>query len=109
MFPGVLRRKPVGIDYYIAMGGSAYSTVSDLASRMQSSDTYSGVFTELCRQFASLVDMLSEVAENSNLHSHSDILELYEQWLQTGSERIASKLRAAGIEPVNFNNRGRQH
>lgn len=109
MFPGVLRRKPVGIDYYIAMGGSAYGSVSGLVGRLRLNDAFSGVFTELCGQFASLVDVLSEVAENSNLHSHSDILELYEQWLHTGSKRIASKLRAAGIEPVNFNNKGQRH
>jgi len=109
MFPGILHRKPVGLDYYIAMGGSAYGSVSDLVERLKLSHAFSGVFLELNRQFALLVDVLSEVAENSNLNSHADILELYEQWLQTGSKRIANKLRAAGIEPVDFNNAGRQH
>lgn len=102
MFPGVLRRKPVGLDYYIAMGGSAYNTASGLARRLKFARGFSGMFHELGRHFASLVDLLSEVAENSNMHSHADLLELYEQWLQTGSRRIASKLRAAGIEPFDF-------
>ncbi|MCW8962462.1 MAG: hypothetical protein OQL16_01605 [Gammaproteobacteria bacterium] len=109
MFPGVLRRKPVGLDYYIAMGGSAYGAASDLVGRLNFSQAFSGIFLELGGRFALLVDVLSEVAENSNLNSHADILELYEQWMQTGSKRIANKLRAAGIEPVDFNNKRRQH
>ena len=109
MFPGVLHRKPVGIDYYIAMGGSAYGSVSELLERLNYWGSSSDVFTELGGQFALLVDVLSEVAENSNLNNHSDILELYEQWLQTGSRRLANKLRAAGIEPVDFNNNKRRH
>ena len=109
MFPGVLHRKPVGIDYYIAMGGSAYGSASDLVERLNYSEDFSAVFLELGGQFALLVDVLSEVAENSNLNNQSDILELYEQWLQTGSRRLANKLRAAGIEPVDFNHKRRQH
>ena len=109
MFPGILHRKPVGLDYYIAMGGSAYGSVSDLVERLKLSQAFSGIFLELGRQFALMVDVLSEVAENSNLNSHADILELYEQWLQTGSKRIANKLRAAGIEPVEINDNRRQH
>jgi hypothetical protein len=109
MFPGVLRRKPVGLDYYIAMGGSAYSSVSGLVDRLKLGEGFCGLFTELYEQFPLLVDLLSEVAENSNLHSHADLLELYEQWLQTGSKRIAGKLRAAGIEPVDFRNNRRTH
>ena len=109
MFPGVLHRKPVGIDYYIAMGGSAYGSVSELVERLNYWGSSSDLFTELGGQFALLVDVLSEVAENSNLNNQSDILELYEQWLQTGSKRLANKLRAAGIEPVDFSSNKRRH
>ena len=109
MFPGVLHRKPVGIDYYIAMGGSAYSSVSELVDRLKFGDSYRDIFSELHAHFTVLVDVLSEVAESSNLHSQADILQLYEQWMQTGSKRIASKLRAAGIEPIGLNRKGRAH
>jgi hypothetical protein len=102
MFPGVLNRKPVGLDYYIAMGGSAYGSASVLVERTHYSEAFSDILTELYTQFSLLVDVLSEVAENSNLNSHADVLALYEQWLQTGSKRIAKKLRAAGVEPVDF-------
>ena len=109
MFPGVLHRKPVGLDYYIAMGGSAYGSASNIVERMNYSEAFTEIFTELCHHFTLLVDVLSEVAENSNLNNQSDILVLYEQWLETGSKRLEKKLRAAGIEPVNFNNKQRQH
>ena len=109
MFPGVLHRKPVGLEYYIAMGGSAYGSASNLVERINYSEAFTDIFSELCGHFSLLVDVLSEVAENSNLNNNADILELYEQWLQTGSQRLARKLRAAGIEPVDFNNRQLAH
>lgn len=109
VFPGVLRRKPVGLDYYIAMGSSAYGSVSELAGRLKCNRGSTGMFYELGQRFSMLVDVLGEVAENSNMYSHADLLELYEQWLQTGSKRIANKLKAAGIEPVNFARQGRLH
>lgn len=99
MFPGVLHRKPIGLDYYIAMGGNAYGLVSDMVPRVMRSQSFVVMFTELGQGFVQFVDVLSEVAENSNMTNHMDLLEMYEQWLQTGSQRLASKLRNAGIEP----------
>jgi hypothetical protein len=99
MFPGVLHRKPIGLDYYIAMGGNAYGLVSDLVTRVSRSKSFVVIFAELGQGFAQYVDVLSEVAEHSNMTNPVDLLEMYEQWLQTGSRRLAKKLRNAGIEP----------
>lgn len=100
MFPGVLHRKPVGLDYYIAMGGNAYDQVSGLVARLKYSDAFKTIFTELGQSFALMVDVLSEVSEQCHLNNHSDLLQLYEQWMQTGSKHLENKLRNAGIEPA---------
>lgn len=97
MFPDSLNRKAVDLDYYIAMGRSAYGHLSDTALRPA---TLRGIFSELAAKFQAFVDVLAEVGEDSRLGSSRDILRLYEVWVRTGSRRTAGKLRALGIEPM---------
>lgn len=97
LFPASLSRKVVDVDYYIAMGGTAYGVLGGLdrgAGR-----ALRAIFAELSRKFQAFVDVLSEVGENSHLKSSADTLRLYELWLRTGSRRTAAKLRKLGIEP----------
>ena len=59
LFADSLNRKLVDIDYYIAMGGTAYSYVHDVSSISKT-----GLFAELAEQFAALVDVLNESASD---------------------------------------------
>jgi hypothetical protein len=77
LFAQSLSRSLVDIDYYIAMGGNAYSYLSDREG-----------------------DVLSEVGESTSLNTDYDILRLYEIWQKTGSRRVAKKLSKAGIYPI---------
>jgi len=98
LFSGSLNRKLVDIDYYIAMGGSAYSYVHDLVGSQSNSLSQHTLFAELAENFARLVDVLGEVSDDSNLNSNSDVLRLYEIWLKTGSERAYEKLQRLGLQ-----------
>jgi len=100
VFPGSLSRKLVDVDYYIGMGGSAYSYLSDIAYSSWQHRPLSGVYAELSAKFKRFVDVLAEVSENSHLNSSQDTLRLYEIWAKTGSPRTAAKLRKMGIEPM---------
>lgn len=100
LFPGSLSRKLVDVDYYIGMGGSAFSCLSYLAYGSHRSRALGGVYAELSAKFMAFVDVLAEVGENSRLNPPSDTLRLYEIWAKTESPRAASKLRGRGIEPV---------
>lgn len=106
LFADSLDRKIVDIDYYIAMGGSAYGHVHDLAcSRARNSENQQ-VFGELAENFSKLVDVLGEVSEHSNLRSNSDLLRLYDIWVKTGGARAFNKLQRLGLTPSsNYNNR----
>jgi len=95
MFSASLNRKLVGLDYYIAMGGSAYGFLST-----GSSGAPARVFGELSAKFQAFVDVLGEVSDGSSLRAPPDVLRLYENWARTGSRRAASQLRALGIEPA---------
>ncbi|MFT4560675.1 MAG: hypothetical protein ACI9BW_000409 [Gammaproteobacteria bacterium] len=109
LFAGSLNRKIVDIDYYIAMGGSAYGYVHDLASPRARNSENQRVFGELAENFSRLVDVLGEVSEHSNLRSNSDLLRLYDIWLDTGSTRAFNKLQRLGLTPSSNHGNGVTH
>lgn len=93
-------RKLVDIDYYIAMGGTAYGHLSESLRGHDRSRAFGDVFAELSTKFLPFVDVLNEIAESACVHSDADIMRLYEVWLRTGSARAAGKLRKLGVIPV---------
>jgi hypothetical protein len=100
LFSSSLNRKVVDIDYYIAMGGSAYGYLCDISRGTVRGRAFSSIFGELADKFPVFVDVLSEVGEASRLSSDTDIMRLYEIWIRSGSRRAADRLRKLGIEPV---------
>jgi hypothetical protein len=93
-FSDSLRRKLVDVDYYVSIGGCAYTALS-----RQETDALSPVFAELADKFVGFVDVLSEVSERSACTSNSDLLRLYERWLKTGSARSGQLLVERGVVP----------
>ena len=101
LFAQSLYSSLVNIDYYISMGGIAYSTLSDSGTRSNTLDLRD-VFSELSRKFSDIVNVLSEVAEIINLNNCTNTVRLYEIWMHTGSARVAEKLKRQGIYPINI-------
>jgi hypothetical protein len=99
MFAGSLARKLVDVDYYIAMGGSAYRYLHEILDSSFALKTHASPFGELSAKFAALVDVLAEVAEESHLGGRQDVLRDYEIWLRTGSKRALNKLHRSGLQP----------
>jgi hypothetical protein len=93
-------RKLIDIDYHIAMGGNAYSSLADSMQRSASRRGIAAIYTELAQKFQRLVDALNEVSEMSYVHSDADILRLYEIWMKTGSRRAHGLLSRLGVQPV---------
>ncbi len=93
-FAESLRRKLVDVDYYVQIGGYAYGSLSRVET-----DTFSSVFAELAGKFVAFVDVLTEVSERTSCASNTDLLRLYEKWLQTGSPRSGQLLVERGVLP----------
>jgi len=93
-------RKLIDIDYHIAMGGSAYSSLADSMQRSQSGRSIAATYAQLAEKFQLLVDALNEVSEMSYVHTDADILRLYEIWMKTGSRRAHGLLNRLGVQPV---------
>jgi hypothetical protein len=109
VFADSLNRKLVDVDYYIAMGGNAYSYLSDSSRNTLRWQVLSEVFEELASKFAVFVDILGEVSENAHFNRDVDVMRLYEVWLRTGSKRAGRRLQRLGIQPLHASVSRRQH
>ena len=99
VFSDSLNRKCVGVDYYSAMGESAYASVSgELTHSPQRA--LGDVFAELSSKFRDCADVLSEVSDKAQLNSSRDTLRLYDVWLRTGSKRSLKQLQSLGVYPL---------
>ncbi len=99
-FQDSLSRKIVDIDYYISMGGAAYSQLSSPGLFKSKQALFTQIFSELSDHFVKWVDVISEVSEASKINSHQNLLRLYEKWVRTGSDRLRDLLTQKGIVPV---------
>jgi len=102
-------RKLIDIDYHIAMGGNAYSSLADTMPRTLSGRCVAAVYAQLARKFQGLVDALNEVSDMSHRYTDADILRLYEMWMKTGSPRARGLLHQLGVQPVTAAGARREH
>jgi hypothetical protein len=98
--PDGLVARLVDVDYYVRLGGSAYSTLSDKVRGSLRGQVFGAVFAELAEKFRDFVDVLNEVSAEAHSNTDIDVLRTYEVWLRTGSARAARLLRSKGIEPL---------
>ncbi len=89
-----LLRLSVGPSYYEDMGAAAYYRVDQVFKRWFS-DAFGPVFAELAAQFHDCVGILALIREQDE--SADDLDTLYDEWLQTGDEEVAARLRARGL------------
>jgi hypothetical protein len=90
-FGDSFQRKLVDLDYYISLGGYAYSRLA-----AQDGDAFADVFGELAEKFVPVVDVLSDISDRSR-SSNRDVLRLYERWMRTGSQRDRMLLGNMGL------------
>ena len=100
-----------GVDqkYLIGIGAAAYGAASSMllggsGAGGQKPEAFPDVFGELAQKFASFVDIVGEVANltiaKGVAASSQSLLHIYERWLKTGSETLATALTERGLVPV---------
>jgi len=90
-----LQRTPVTPTYYRDMGSAAYHRVDQVFKRWFA-DAFGPVFGELADQFGDCVGILGRIRDKQD-ESPDDITLLYQEWLKTGAEDVATRLRARGL------------
>jgi hypothetical protein len=98
-FADSLQRRLIDVDYYIELGGRAYGELARHFKVSHRSSDAGEVYYELHEKFPRFVDVLAEISEKSAMTSNQGVVQLYERWLRTGSERVAQRLRAQGVLP----------
>ena len=108
-FADSLADKIVDIDYYIHMGGNAYSSLADEIRGTKRGEAFADVYRELAIKFQLLVDVLHEVRDGARSESDLNVMRTYEVWLKTGSRRAAAILRQQGIVPIGTAGKQSEH
>jgi hypothetical protein len=90
-----------GIDlgYMHGLGTRAYGAASSMLRTPEAPD----LFGELAEKFGVFVEVVAEVADATiamGTESPKGLLKVYERWLKTGSERLASALTSRGVVPT---------
>ena len=88
-----LNRKIIDVGYYTAIGGQAFGNLSRIAV----SSEFSSLYNEIFVKFASLMDIFIEVSFDTFMTRATDLLRLYDRWIQTGSTVLERKLIEKGI------------
>lgn len=100
-FTESIEKSLVDVDYYVCMGGTAYSSLSSLVGQKRNGKQFAQVYGQLARDFTDLVDVLNQVADNTRRPSQDkDLLRLYDQYARTNSERARKKLVERGFFPT---------
>jgi hypothetical protein len=99
-FAESLAGKPVDVDYYITMGGTAYGSLSEEVRGTFRGNAFAPIYRELAVKFQVLVDVLNEVRDEARRNSDVDLLRTYEVWLKTGSRRARRLLKQNGVVPI---------
>jgi hypothetical protein len=94
-----------GVDpkYLHVLGTRAYGAASSMLKQGQPEDGAPDLFGELAHKFGAFVEVVAEVADATiamGTASSKGLLLVYERWLKTGSERLASALTSQGVMPT---------
>jgi len=95
-FADSLQRKLVDVDYYIDMGGLAYSTLAESVRE----DTVARIYRECASRFLEFVEVLSYISTRAKLVDEENIMRLYETYARTGSDYAREQLLEKGLIAV---------
>lgn len=90
-----LDRTVVGPRYYADMGAAAYHQV-DQVMKTWFADAFGEVFTELAGRFRECVAVLDRIRAVQDSQP-DQLARWYEEWLRTGDEETAERLRRRGL------------
>lgn len=99
-FQESLNRKTIDINYYIAIGSSAYQKVAKLSAQ--------NLYSKLAMSFPQLIEVVSEVSMIPGQDKPLDILATYDRWTRSQSQRLLKVLQELGIDPISNITRTKQ-
>lgn len=92
-FGDSLKNKIIDLDYYIDMGGSAYSSLASVEKLSERAI----IFEEFSFKFMEFVDVLTYISQKSFVQTNQDLLRLYDRYISTGSDLAREELIEKGL------------
>lgn len=94
-----------GVDakYLHGLGTRAYGAASSMLRRGPQEPSGPDLFAELAGKFEAFVAVLTDVADSTiamGTETSRGLLRVYERWLKTRSDRLASALTSRGVVPT---------
>jgi hypothetical protein len=96
-FQDFFNRKTFAIDYYIALGRTGYEQAAKCLPSHRGESAGKDTLQALANDFVKVVDVLAEVAEQGKGSGPVDILNVYDRWTRSHSERLRKILADQGI------------
>jgi hypothetical protein len=84
-------------NYYEQMGSIAYARLCGMLGGPASG--FGQIFEELSRGFQQCAELICEVKHEVKPCNDTDVIRLYEEFLKTGSPRVAERLKKLGVMP----------
>lgn len=102
MFSEALKKRVVGVPYYMAMGETAYGTLAGMTAASSSEQARAIIFSDLSKRFATFVEVLRNISPQTKNTEPADscfetLLQKVDEWQRTGDPDLADDLRSSGI------------
>lgn len=91
LFPENYRRRGLYKDYFVGMGGGAYSYLSEHARHNRH------VYSELASTFAAMLELVARACSRHTRFDAADVLRLYQRWQQSRDPQAGRQLQAMGV------------
>ncbi len=93
-----------GVDpkYLHGLGTRAYDAAGHIL-QARAAGEHPNLFAELAQKFEAFVDIVADVADATiamGTETSRGVLKVYERWLKTGSDRLATALTSRGVVPT---------
>ena len=92
LFPERFTRRGIQQDNIVGMGGGAYDYLAGTARANRH------IFAELANTFTRMLELVANACSQERQLGASDIIALYQRWLETGDELTGNQLVALGID-----------
>ena len=95
-FGDKIERGLVDRSYYVDVGAGAYRSAAGALAATGPENPFRTLFCTLSKRFVELMHLIEEVSERC-FGQDTDVLRLYDRYVETGSQQIAARLARLGV------------
>lgn len=99
-FQDYFNGKCIDIDYYITLGRTGYENAAHYSALNSVESGATATYQSLAANFVKVIDIVAEVSELGQNRQAVDILNIYDRWTKSNSDRLKRILERQGIEAI---------